>query len=106
MFAGALAGAVVAGIGDGCSCVAEEGALQRWVPDAVLGRAAASYDALLAVASIVGLGLAGAVVAAAGARGAYVLAAMVCGLAAAVVGGRALLAAAPRRRVAAVSPAA
>jgi MFS family permease len=93
IFAGVLAGGVVAGVGDGCSCIAEEGALQRWVPGAVLGRAMASYDALLAVATIGALAGAGTIVAAVGAQAAYVLAAAICAAAAALVGVRELAAA-------------
>ena len=80
----ALAGAAVAGCGDGISVVAEEGLLQRSVPDAVRGRVAATYEGLLSAASLVALAGAGAIVSATGPRTAYLVAAAICGAAALV----------------------
>ena len=80
----ALAGAAIAGCGDGISVVAEEGLLQRSVPDAVRGRVAATYEGLLSAASLVALAGAGAIVSATGPRTAYLVAAAICGAAALV----------------------
>ncbi len=75
---------LVAGCGDGISVVAEEGLLQRSVPDAVRGRVAATYEGLLSAASLVALAGAGAIVSATGPRTAYLVAAAICGAAALV----------------------
>ena len=80
----AIAAAVVAGVGDAISVVAEEGVLQRSTPDHARGRVGAAYEALLSASTLVALAGAGALVALLGAHLAYVAAGGVCFAAAAV----------------------
>ncbi len=80
----AVAAAVVAGVGDAISVVAEEGVLQRSTPDHARGRVGAAYEALLSASTLVALAGAGALVALLGAHLAYVAAGGVCFAAAAV----------------------
>jgi MFS family permease len=78
VFALALAGMAAAGIADGAGGVAEQGILQRRTPDAVRARVLAASEALLLVAFALSFTLAGPVIAVAGVRGAYAVAAVAC----------------------------
>jgi len=76
-----LLGVLIAGFGDGLGLVAEEGILQRSVPDALLGRVAAAYEATLTLASVAALAPAGLLVASLGPHPAYAAAAVICAVA-------------------------
>ena len=82
VFALAVVGVAIAGLGDGVSVVAEQCLLQERAPAGHVGRVLASYEATLTTAGMAALLPAGALVAALGPRPAYALAALPCLLAA------------------------